>query len=88
MGVISLLHTTLDARRMFFSLGIGFSVRKVGDLIFTNGVLDERSMYHRIMSKRNIHCGIMLVKKALSPYQKSLRVANNVALCTDKTSEV
>ena len=40
-------------------------------------------MYHRIMSKRNIHCEIMLVKKALSPYQQSLRVVNNGALCTD-----
>ena len=41
-------------------------------------------MYHRIMCKRNIHCEIMLVKKALSPYQQSLRVANNGALCSDK----
>ena len=26
----------------------------------------------------------MLVRKALSPYQQSLRVENNGALCTDK----
>ena len=47
-------------------------------------MLDERSIHHRIMCKRNIHCKIMLIKKALSPYQPSLRVANNGALCTDK----
>ena len=69
---------------LFLRNWIRSGVRKVGDLIFTNGVLDERSMYQRIMCKRNIHCEIMLVKKALSPYQQSLRVANNGALCTEK----
>ena len=69
---------------LFLRNWIRSGVRKVGDLIFTNGVLDERSMYQRIMCKRNIHCEIMLVKKALSPYQQSLRVVNNGALCTDK----
>ena len=69
---------------LFLRNWIRSGVRKVGDVIFTNGVLDERSSYHRIMCERNIHCEIMLVKKALSPYQQSLRVANNGALCTDK----
>ena len=69
---------------LFLRNWIQSGVWKVGDLIFTNGVLDERSMYQRIMCKRNIHCEIMLVKKALSPYQQSLRVVNNGALCTDK----
>ena len=69
---------------LFLRNWIRSGVRKVGDLIFTNGVLDERSMYQRVMCKRNIHCEIMLVKKAVSPYQQSLRVANNGALCTEK----
>ena len=69
---------------LFLRNWIRSGVRKVGDLTFTNGVLDERSVYHRIICKRNIHCEIMLVRKALSPYQQSLRVENNGALCTDK----
>ena len=77
-------HVGCKNNVLFLRNWIQSGVRKVGDLIFTNGVLDERSLYHRIMCKRNIHCEIMLVKKALSPYQQSLRVANNGALCTDK----
>ena len=58
---------------LFLRNWIHSGARKVGELTFTNGVFDERSMYHRIICKRNIHCEIMLVRKALSPYQQSLK---------------
>ena len=77
-------HKVVCKKNVLFWSGVS----KVGDLISTNGVLDERSMCHRIMCERNIHCEIMLVKKALSPYQQGLRVANNGALCTEKPNEV
>ena len=37
---------------LFLRNWIRSGVREVGDLTFTNGVLDERSMYHRIICKK------------------------------------
>ena len=48
-------------------------VRKVCDLPFKNGILDENGMYIKLDCKRNIFCEILLVKKALYPYRECIK---------------
>ena len=52
-------------------------VRKVCDLPFRNGILDENSMYIKLDCKRNIFCEILLVKKALYPYRECIKNNND-----------
>ncbi len=56
-------------------------IRKVGDLHFVNGILDESYLYRILPCKRNIYCEIMLVKNALLPYQNCLILGNNQTTC-------
>ena len=59
-------------RVLFLRNWIRGGIRKVGDLVFSNGVLDERSLYHKLTVRQNIYCDIMSVKNALLPYQQCL----------------
>ena len=58
---------------LFLRNWIRSGVRKIGDLVFRNGILNEQFVYEKVACKQNILCEIMLVKKALYPYQQSLR---------------
>ena len=64
-------------RVLFLRNWIRGGIRKVGDLVFSNGILDERSLYHKLTMRQNIYCDIMLVKNALLPYKQCLMQGNN-----------
>ena len=56
---------------LFLRNWIRSGVKKIGDLVFSNGILNEQFVYEKVACKQNILCEIMLVKKALYPYQQS-----------------
>ena len=70
---------------LFLRNWIRSSIRKVGDLMFTNGILDERYVYGKVTCKQNIYCEIMVVKTALQAYQQSLKHMNNCSLDINKS---
>ena len=76
----------LDVKKRLFFLRkwIRGGIRKVGDLVFSNGILDERSLYHKLTVRQNIYCDIKLVKNALLPYQQCLMQGNNGASVFNK----
>ena len=59
-------------------------IRKVGDLVFSNGILDDRSIYLILTVRQNIYCDIMLVKNALLTFQQCLMQGNNDASIFNK----
>ena len=69
---------------LFLRNWIRSGVRKIGDLVFNNGVPDENYIYGTIQNQTNIHAEIVLVKKALKPYIHLLR--NNAALRNHNTN--
>ena len=52
-------------------------VRKVCDLPFKNGILDENGMYIKLDCKKNIFREILLAKKALYPYRECIKNKND-----------
>jgi len=65
---------------LFLRNWIRSGVRKVSDLPFISGILNEHSMYLKLNCKKNIYCEIMLVKNALYPYRQCIKDMNNVSL--------
>ena len=64
-------------RVLFLRNWIRGGIRKVGDLVFSNGILDERFIYQKLTVRQNIYCDILLVKNALLPYQQCIMQGNN-----------
>ena len=64
-------------RVLFLRNWIRGGIRKVGDLVFSNGILDERFIYQKLIVRQNIYCDILLVKNALLPYQQCIMQGNN-----------
>ena len=52
-------------RVLFLRNWIRGGIRKVGDLVFSNDILDKRSLYHKLTVRQNIYCDIMLVKNGI-----------------------
>ena len=63
-------------RVLFLRNWIRRGIRKVGDLVFSNGILDERFIYQKLTVRQNIYCDILLVKNALLPYQQCIMQGN------------
>ena len=57
---------------LFLRNWIRSGIRKVWDLIFTDGILDENCIYQRLIGKQNVYSEIMIVMEALRPYQQNL----------------
>ena len=57
---------------LFLRNWIRSGIRKVGDLIFTDGILDENCIYQRLIGKQNVYSEITIVMEALRPYQQNL----------------
>ena len=64
--------TKVQKNILFLRNWIRSGIRKVGDLIFTDGILDENCIYQRLIGKQNVYSEIMLVMEALRPYQQNL----------------
>ena len=57
---------------LFLRNWIRSGVRKIKDLSFANGILDINAMHRKITKKDNIYCELLIVKKALLPFQQSI----------------
>ena len=62
---------------LFLRNWIRGGIRKVGDLKFRNGVLDETFVHQKIIYKQNLYTERMLVKNTLLPYQQSIKHGTN-----------
>ena len=65
--------TTLVAGQrsvLFLRNWIRSGIRKVGDLVFTNGILNENHINQTLVCKQNMYVEIMMMKDALRPYQQ------------------
>ena len=62
---------------LFLRNWIRGGIRKVGDLKFKHGILDETFIFQKITCKTNLYTEIMLVKNALRPYTQSIIQGNN-----------
>ena len=62
---------------LFLRNWIRGGIRKVGDLKFKRGILDETFIFQKITCKMNLYTEIMLVKNALIPYQQSIIQGSN-----------
>ena len=47
-------------------------IRKVNDVLFVNGILDENDINQKLVYKQNMYVEIMTMKDALRPYQQQL----------------
>ena len=82
--MVSLFITTYvkhKKRVLFLRNWIRGGIRKVGDLVFSNGILDERSLYHKLTVRQNIYCDIMLVKKCIVALQAMLNARKQRYIC-------
>ena len=61
---------------LFFRDWIRSGVRKISDLRFRDGVLDENYIYNTIRNQQNIYMQIAIVKKALLPYRNTIQNIN------------
>ena len=57
-------------RVLFLRNWIRGGIRKVGDHVFSKGILDKRFIYQKLTVRQNIYCDILLVKNTLLPYQQ------------------
>ena len=65
---------------LFLRNWIRSGIRKVGDLVFINGTLDENDIHQKLISKQNVYSEIMIVKEALRPYQQHLIQMQNIKM--------
>ena len=77
-------YITIMIRRkknvLFLRNWIRSGIRKVGDLVFINGTLDENDIHQKLISKQNMYSEIMIVKEALRPYQQHLIQMQNIKM--------
>ena len=63
---------------LFLRDWIRSGVRRICDLRFNDGVLDENYTFDKIRNKRNIYVQMAIVKKALLPYRNIIRNTTNI----------
>ena len=77
-------YITIMIRRknnvLFLRNWIRSSIRKVRDLVFIDGTLDENDIHQKLISKQNMYSEIMIVKEALRPYQQHLIHMQNIKM--------
>ena len=77
-------YITIMIRRkknvLFLRNWIRSGIRKVGDLVFIDGTLDENDIHQKLISKQNMNSEIMIVKEALRPYQQHLIQMQNIKM--------
>ena len=57
---------------LFFRNWIRSGIRKVSDVLFMNGILDENHINQKLVYKQNMYAEIMTMEDALRPYQQHL----------------
>ena len=62
---------------LFLRNWIRSGVNKIKDLSFVDGKLDVHHMYRKIRTHTNIHSEVLMCRKALLPYQESLKTMIN-----------
>ena len=65
-------HVAGKKNVLFFRNWIRSGIRKVSDVIFMNGILDENHINQKLLYKQNMYAEIMTMKDALRPYQQHL----------------
>ena len=74
---------------LFFRNWIRSGVRKISQLKFIDGILDEKHIYENVRCKQNIYIEIQIVKQALLPYRNLLKrhnvMNNNTSIKLNKS---
>ena len=65
-------HVAGKKNVLFFRNWIRSGIRKVNDVLFVNGILDENHINQKLVYKQNMYAEIMMMKDALRPYQQQL----------------
>ena len=65
-------HVAGKKNVLFVRNWIRSGIRKVSDVIFMNGILDENHINQKLVYKQNMYAEIMTMKDALRPYQQHL----------------
>ena len=65
-------HVALKKNVLFFRNWIRNGIRKVSDVLFMNGILDENHINQKLVYKQNMYAEIMTMKDVLRPYQQHL----------------
>lgn len=71
-------HRGCKKNVLFLRNWIRSGIRKVGDLRFRNGTIDEYHVYQNLEWKQNMYTEVKLVKEALRPYKQSLKDGNTL----------
>ena len=73
---------------LHFRNWIRSGIRKISDIRFTDGVLDEGIMYTKIVHKQNIYSELLTLKRALLPYKELLKANQHIITPDDNANTI
>ena len=65
---------------LFLRNWIRSGIRKIGDLVFIDGIPDQNYIYQRLVCKQNVYSEITTVMEVLRPYQQNLIEMQNIEM--------